>query len=182
MKFDETEIPEVKLIEPQVYFDSRGFFMESFNEKKWKDAGISLSFVQDNHSRSIKGTLRGLHYQIQHPQGKIVRTILGEVFDVAVDLRRSSRTFGKWVGCILSAENQYQLWIPPGFAHGFYTVSEYAEVIYKATEYYSPENERIIIWNDPHIDILWPQQVESKLILSTKDSHGLAFTEAEVYP
>jgi dTDP-4-dehydrorhamnose 3,5-epimerase len=181
VKFTATEIPEVILIEPKVFGDSRGFFMETYQKQEFSNAGIPAVFVQDNHSRSMQGTLRGLHYQIRHTQGKLFRVILGEVFDVAVDLRRSSPTFGKWVGCALSAENKRQLWIPPGFAHGFYTLSEWAEVIYKTTDYYSPEDERSIIWNDPDIAIQWPEVSRDQLILSPKDARGVRLAEAEVF-
>ena len=153
MNFTPTSIPEVLLIEPRVFGDERGFFMETFQQEKFFAAGIIYDFVQDNHSRSVKGTLRGLHYQLRHTQGKVVRAVVGEVFDVAVDLRRSSATFGQWAGVLLSAENKRQLWIPPGFGHGFYTVSDWAEVVYKATDFYSPADERSIIWNDPDIGI-----------------------------
>ena len=181
MKFSATSIPEVLLIEPQVFGDSRGFFMETYQRKLFTDAGISAEFVQDNHSRSVQGTLRGVHYQIHHTQGKIVRVVAGEIFDVAVDLRRSSPTFGKWVGALLSAENKLQLWVPMGFGHGFYTLSESAEVIYKATDYYSPADERSILWNDPDLQIQWPSLTAQKLILSTKDAQGSTLREAEVF-
>ena len=181
MNFVPTTIPEVLLIEPRVFADARGFFMETYQQNKFKEAGITQQFVQDNLSRSIQGTLRGLHYQIKHPQGKLVRVILGEVFDVAVDLRRSSPTFGIWVGCVLSAENKKQIWIPPGFAHGFYTMSDWAEILYKTTDFYSPENERSILWNDPEIGIGWPKEVNDKLILSPKDVQGSTLATAEVF-
>jgi len=181
MKFSATSIPEVLLIEPQVFGDSRGFFMETYQRKLFTDAGISAEFVQDNHSRSVQGTLRGVHYQIHHTQGKIVRVVAGEIFDVAVDLRRSSPTFGKWVGALLSAANKLQLWVPMGFGHGFYTLSESAEVIYKATDYYSPADERSILWNDPDLQIQWPSLTAQKLILSTKDAQGSTLREAEVF-
>jgi len=181
MKIIQTAIPEVILIEPNVFEDPRGFFMETFQEKKYREAGITYQFIQDNHSRSIQGTLRGLHYQIKQPQGKLVRTIVGKVFDVAVDLRRASPTFGKWVGRILSAENKRQLWIPPGFAHGFYTMSGWAEILYKATDFYSPEYERSILWNDPAIGIDWPEETNEKLILSTKDMQSSILAFAEVF-
>ena len=181
MKIKQTAIPEVILIEPKVFEDPRGFFMETYQQEKYEAAGIINKFVQDNHSRSIQGTLRGLHYQIKHPQGKLVRAIVGEIFDVAVDLRRVSPTFGKWVGWVLSAENKRQLWIPPGFAHGFYTISDWAEILYKATDFYSPENERSILWNDPEIGIDWPEEVNVKLILSPNDMQGSILASAEVY-
>ena len=181
MNFTPTSIPEVLLIEPRVFGDERGFFMETFQQEKFFAAGITCDFVQDNHSRSVKGTLRGLHYQLRHTQGKVVRAVVGEVFDVAVDLRRSSATFGQWAGVLLSAENKRQLWIPPGFGHGFYTVSDWAEVVYKATDFYSPADERSIIWNDPDIGIQWPEQVKDCLIISNKDAQGLTLKEAEVF-
>lgn len=181
MNFTPTAIPEVFLIEPSVHGDARGFFMETYQKREFAAAGIDHEFVQDNHSRSSQGTLRGLHYQVRHTQGKLFRVILGEVFDVAVDLRRSSPTFGKWVGFTLSAENKYQLWIPPGFAHGFYTLSDWVEVIYKTTDYYAPEYERSIIWNDADINIEWPEMTREKLILSPKDAQGLILKEAEVF-
>ena len=181
MNFTPTSIPEVLLIEPRVFGDERGFFMETFQKENFAAAGIRHDFVQDNHSRSVRGTLRGLHYQLRHTQGKVVRAVLGEVFDVAVDLRRSSPTFGKWVGYLLSAENKRQLWIPPGFGHGFYTVSDWAEVVYKATDYYSPADERSIIWNDRDIAIEWPEQAKDCLTISSKDAQGLQLKEAEVF-
>lgn len=159
MKVIATDIPEVLIIEPKVFGDERGFFMESFNQKVWEEAtGLKTSFVQDNHSRSTQGVLRGLHYQIKHPQGKLVRVVQGEVFDVAVDLRHSSPTFGKWAGVVLSAENKRQFWVPEGFAHGFLVLSESADFLYKATDYYAPEHERYIRWDDPEIGIEWPLQ------------------------
>lgn len=181
MKFTATAIPEVILIEPQVFGDSRGFFMETFQRQKFAENGIAYEFVQDNHSRSIQGTLRGLHYQIRQAQGKVVRVVVGEVFDVAVDLRRSSPTFGQWVGYNLSSENKYQLWIPPGFGHGFYTLSDWAEVVYKATDFYSPADERSIVWNDPEINIDWPDLAKENLIISSKDAQGATLKEAEVF-
>ena len=181
MKFTPAAIPEVILIEPRVHGDARGFFMETYQQREFAAAGINAEFVQDNHSRSTQGTLRGLHYQVRHAQGKLFRVILGEVFDVAVDLRRSSLTFGKWVGYSLTAENKRMLWVPPGFAHGFYTISECVEVIYKTTDYYAPEYERSIIWNDPDIEIQWPELTKEKLILSPKDEQGLTLKEAEVF-
>jgi dTDP-4-dehydrorhamnose 3,5-epimerase len=169
-----TAIPDVVILEPKVFGDDRGFFYESFNQKKFEEAiGRQVNFVQDNHSRSTKGVLRGLHYQIQQPQGKLVRCSLGEVFDVAVDIRRSSPTFGKWVGVNLSAENKRQLWVPEGFAHGFVVLSEVAEFLYKTTDYYAPEYERCIVWNDPGLAIDWP--LEKKPMLSQKDAQGLLF-------
>lgn len=181
MNFLTTEIPDVILIKPRVFGDERGFFMETYQQQKFAAAGIDHPFVQDNHSRSIRGTLRGLHYQIRNTQGKLVRVVQGEIFDVAVDLRRSSPTFGKWVGYTLSTENKYQLWIPPGFGHGFYTLSDFAEVVYKATDFYSQPDERSIIWNDPDIGIQWPQQVHEALIISDKDAQGSTLNNAEVF-
>jgi dTDP-4-dehydrorhamnose 3,5-epimerase len=166
------------LLEPQVFGDDRGFFFESFNQARFEAAiGRSLTFVQDNHSRSVKGVLRGLHYQIRQPQGKLVRIVVGAVFDVAVDLRPSSPTFGQWVGEILSAENKRQLWIPEGFAHGFVVLSEVAECLYKTTDYYAPQHERCLIWNDPTVGITWP--LEGEPMLSSKDRQGVTFDRAE---
>lgn len=180
MKIRYTDIPDVLIIEPQVFGDERGFFFESYNQKTLLEkAGISEHFVQDNHSRSAKNVLRGLHYQIQQPQGKLVRVVEGSVFDVAVDLRKSSKTFGKWVGVHLSAKNKQQLWIPAGFAHGFLVLSDYAEFLYKTTEFYAPQHERCIIWNDPDLKITWSLQEEP--VLSAKDKAGKFFQEAEVY-
>ncbi|CAG4885537.1 dTDP-4-dehydrorhamnose 3,5-epimerase [Paraburkholderia saeva] len=175
-----TALPEVKLIEPKVFGDARGFFFESFNAKEFAEkVGVDVEFVQDNHSRSAKGVLRGLHYQIEHAQGKLVRVVSGEVFDVAVDMRRSSPDFGKWVGVNLSAENSRQMWIPPGFAHGFVVLSETAEFLYKTTDYWFPEHERCLIWNDPDVGIEWP--VESEPTLAAKDAAGKGFGDAESY-
>ncbi|MBF2069639.1 dTDP-4-dehydrorhamnose 3,5-epimerase [Fischerella thermalis] len=180
MKIIQTEIPDVLLIEPQVFSDERGFFYESYNEKiLLEKAGIAEHFVQDNHSRSAKNVLRGLHYQIQQPQGKLVRVVAGSVFDVAVDLRKSSNTFGQWIGTHLTAENKRQLWIPPGFAHGFVVLSEYADFLYKTTDYYAPQHERTILWNDPDLAIAWPLQEEA--ILSAKDKAGKLLQESEVF-
>ncbi len=173
-------IPEVILFEPKVFGDDRGFFFESFNQARFDAAvGRSVSFVQDNHSRSVRNVLRGLHYQIQQPQGKLVRVAVGEVFDVAVDLRRSSPTFGQWVGAVLSAENKKQLWVPEGFGHGFVVLSDVAEFLYKTTDYYAPEHERCIVWNDPTLAIDWPIQGEP--VLSAKDMKGAAFLQADVF-
>jgi dTDP-4-dehydrorhamnose 3,5-epimerase len=180
MKTTRLPIPDVILIEPKVFGDDRGFFFESFNQAKFEAAiGRPVSFVQDNHSRSVKNVLRGLHYQIQQPQGKLVRVVQGEVFDVAVDLRKSSPTFGQWVGEILSAENKRQLWVPEGFAHGFVVLSEAAEFLYKTTDYYAPEYERCIAWNDASLEITWPIQGEP--VLSAKDLQGAALQSAEVF-
>jgi dTDP-4-dehydrorhamnose 3,5-epimerase len=175
-----TVIPEVLLIEPKVFGDDRGFFFESFNARTFEQVtGLRPSFVQDNHSKSSKQVIRGLHYQIKQPQGKLVRVIQGEVFDVAVDLRRSSKTFGLWVGEILSAENMCQLWIPEGFAHGFVVLSYTAEVLYKATDYYAPADERCIIWNDATLNIAWPEGIQPNL--SAKDAQGKSFNDIEAY-
>ena len=175
------EIPEVILFEPQVFGDERGFFMESFNQRVFEIAvGKTVNFVQDNHSKSSKNVLRGLHYQIKNPQGKLVRVTQGKVFDVAVDIRKNSPTFGKWVGEILSAENKKQLWVPEGFAHGFVTLSETAEFLYKTTDYYLPEFERCIHWNDAAINISWPIGLEP--IVSAKDANGNSLVIAEVFP
>ncbi|HAV78535.1 MAG TPA: dTDP-4-dehydrorhamnose 3,5-epimerase [Anaerolineae bacterium] len=175
-----THIPDIIIIEPKVFEDKRGFFFESYQQNQFKSAGIDMDFVQDNHSKSFYGTLRGLHYQIKHPQGKLIRVIAGEIFDVAVDIRLNSPTFGKWVGDYLSADNKKMLWIPPGFAHGFYVTSSDAEVIYKATDYYAPEWERTIAWNDSTINIQWPLNGETP-ILSFKDSAGISLPDAPVF-
>jgi dTDP-4-dehydrorhamnose 3,5-epimerase len=180
MNVIETEIPDVKIIEPDVFGDVRGFFMESFNACRFAEAtGVTLPFVQDNHSRSQHGVLRGLHYQIKQPQGKLVRVVRGAVFDVAVDLRRSSPTFGAWVGVDLTEDNNRQLWVPPGFGHGFLVVSASADFLYKTTDYYAPEHERSILWNDPDIGIDWPLQGEP--MLSGKDAGGKTLADAEVF-
>ena len=181
MRFLPSEIPEVLLIEPQVFGDSRGFFMETWHAAKFAAAGLDLNFVQDNHSKSVQGTLRGLHYQIRKPQGKLVRVISGEVFDVAVDLRKSSPFFGRWVGEILSAENKKMLWVPPGFGHGFYVLSPEAEFVYKCTELYAPEHERCIRWDGPELGIAWPLLAQAPL-LSAKDLAGVSLAKAELYP
>jgi dTDP-4-dehydrorhamnose 3,5-epimerase len=176
-----TAIPDVVIIEPNVFGDDRGFFFESYNEKTFESlTGIKIAFVQDNHSRSAKHVLRGLHYQIQQPQGKLVRVVAGEVFDVAVDIRRASPTFGKWVGERLSADNKKQMWVPPGLAHGFLVLSDVAEFLYKTTDYYAPENERCIRWNDPDLNIQWPL-VGGYPLLSKKDGKGVSFKDAEVF-
>ena len=180
MKVTPFAIPEVVLIEPKVFGDERGFFFESFNQARFEEAvGKKINFVQDNHSRSVKNVLRGLHYQIQQPQGKLVRVVQGEVFDVAVDLRKSSPTFGRWVGQVLSAENKHQLWIPEGFAHGFVVLSDTAEFLYKTTDYYAPAHERCLLWNDPVLNIQWPLGIAP--VLSAKDTQGKPFNEAEVF-
>ena len=174
-----TAIPDVFMIAPKVFGDARGFFFESYNRRSMAALGIDVEFVQDNHSRSARGVLRGLHYQISQPQGKLVRVVAGEIYDVAVDLRRASPTFGRWVGMTLSAENKRMAWVPPGFAHGFYVVSDNAEVLYKATDYYAPEHERTVLWNDAGLKIDWPLSGEP--LLSDKDRKGLPLSEAEVY-
>lgn len=180
MQVIDTAIPDVKIIEPKVFGDDRGFFFESFNQKRFEEAiGRQVEFVQDNHSRSAKGVLRGLHYQIHNPQGKLVRVAVGEVFDVAVDSRRSSPTFGQWVGVTLSAENKRQLWIPEGFAHGFVVTSEVAEFLYKTTDYWHPEHERCIVWNDSRLGIDWP--LAEMPALSGKDAAGRAWADAEFF-
>lgn len=176
-----TELPGMIILEPKVFGDQRGFFFESFNARSFADAtGLQREFVQDNHSRSAKGVLRGLHYQVQQAQGKLVRITTGEVYDVAVDLRRSSPTFGKWAGNLLSAENKRQLWVPEGFAHGFVVLSEFAEFLYKTTDYYAPEHERCIRWDDPTLAIDWP--LDGAPQLSAKDQAGLSFVDAQVFP
>lgn len=180
MKIIDTTIPEVKILEPQVFGDDRGSFYESFNQAKFEELiGRKVGFLQDNHSRSSHGVLRGLHYQIQHPQGKLVRVTLGEVFDVAVDMRRSSPTFGKWVGVTLSAENKRQMWVPEGFAHGFAVVSDHAEFLYKTTDYWFKEHERSVLWSDKQLEIEWPLQGEPSL--SSKDAQAPSFAQAECF-
>lgn len=181
MRVMPTAIPDVLLIEPKVFGDDRGFFFESFNQKVFQEAtGLDLAFVQDNHSRSAKNVLRGLHYQLPpKAQGKLVRVVQGEVFDVAVDLRKSSKTFGQWVGVHLSAENKKQLWVPEGFAHGFVVLSETAEFLYKTTDYYAPEYERSLLWNDPALGIKWP--IDGQLKLAAKDAAALTLDNADVF-
>ena len=180
MKVTPTSIPSVLIIEPKVFGDTRGFFFESFNQRDFNQAtGLDVNFVQDNHSRSSKGVLRGLHYQIQQPQGKLVRVVRGSVFDVTVDLRKSSPTFGQWVGVELTEDNHRQLWIPPGFAHGFYVLSDSADFLYKTTDYYAPEFECSLIWNDPTIGIEWP--LNTQPIISAKDAQGKKLADAEVF-
>jgi dTDP-4-dehydrorhamnose 3,5-epimerase len=180
MQIQKTEIPDLLIIEPKVFGDDRGFFYESFNERRFAElTGVNPRFVQDNHSRSSRNVLRGLHYQIKQPQGKLVRVTAGEVFDVAVDMRRSSPTFGRWVGVILSAENKRQLWIPEGFAHGFVVTSESAEFLYKTTDYWVPEHERSVRWDDPAIGIQWP--LEGTPQLSAKDQAGVLLADAETF-
>jgi dTDP-4-dehydrorhamnose 3,5-epimerase len=181
MQFIKQEIQDVILCQPTVFQDERGFFLESYKKTAFSNAEISEEFVQDNHSRSKQGVLRGLHYQIQNPQGKLVRVIVGEIFDVAIDIRKNSLTFGKWVGTNLSAENKNMLWMPVGFAHGFYTLSPWAEILYKATDYYAPQSERTIRWNDPAIGITWPLIDAQSPILSPKDADGKLLSQAELY-
>jgi dTDP-4-dehydrorhamnose 3,5-epimerase len=181
MNITKTDIPDVLIIEPDVFGDERGFFLESYNERTFTEAtGVRAHFVQDNHSRSARNVLRGLHYQIHQPQGKLVRVVAGEVYDVAVDIRRSSPTFGKYAATLLSAANKRLMWIPVGFAHGFLVTSDYAEFLYKTTDYYTPQHERCIAWDDPQIDIPWP--LETQPVLSGKDRQGAAFAAAEVFP
>jgi dTDP-4-dehydrorhamnose 3,5-epimerase len=175
-----TAIPDVLILEPEVFGDSRGFFFESFNAKDFANVtGLDVNFVQDNHSKSAKGVLRGLHYQLQQAQGKLVRVTQGAVFDVAVDIRKSSPTFGKWVGCELSSTNHRQFWVPAGFAHGFIVISESADFLYKTTDYYAPAHERCISWNDPSIGIIWPEGIEP--LLSAKDQQASSLKQAEVF-
>ena len=181
MKVTACSIADVLLIEPKVFGDDRGFFYESYNQRAFIEAsGLTPDFVQDNHSKSARNVLRGLHYQIKQPQGKLVRVVAGEVFDVAVDIRRNSPTFGQWVGEILSADNKRQLWVPPGMAHGFVVLSESAEFLYKTTDYWAPEHERCIAWNDPTLGIEWPA-LNGEPLLSGKDAKGQAFLQAEVF-
>ncbi len=180
MEITPTKIPDVLIIEPKIFGDERGFFFESFNKKKFEEAsGVDVDFVQDNHSKSVKSVLRGLHYQIQQSQGKLVRVSSGEVFDVAVDLRKSSSTLGQWVGVNLSAENKRQLWVPKGFAHGFIVLSDTADFLYKATDYYAPEFERCIRWDDQDLAIDW--QCSDKPLVSVKDAHGTVFKQADLF-
>ena len=180
MKITPTALPEILLIEPRVFGDARGFFFESYNQRTLAEAGLESDFVQDNHSLSARGVLRGLHYQIEHAQGKLVRVIAGEVFDVAVDVRRGSVNFGRWVGVTLSSANKRMLWIPPGFAHGFLVLSESAEFVYKTTDYWYPEFERCLLWNDPALGISWP--LVGTPTLAAKDAAGRPLAQADVYP
>ena len=180
MEIEKLAIPEVLVIMPKVFYDKRGFFMETWNKKAFKEAGLDLDFVQDNHSKSVKGTLRGIHYQVENSQGKLVRVIQGEVFDIAVDLRKDSPTFGKWVGHRLSDENKHMLWIPPKFGHGFYVLSETAEFQYKCTDIYNPKAERSIVWNDKTINIAWPIIPNTIPLLSPKDENGEVFEKADI--
>lgn len=176
-----TRVPDVLILEPKIFGDERGFFFESYNAREFTEkTGINAQFVQDNHTRSAKNVLRGLHYQIQQPQGKLVRVTAGEVFDVAVDLRKSSPAFGQWAAITLSADNKRMLWIPPGFAHGFLVVSDFAEFLYKTTDYWAPAHERCIAWNDPHLNIAWPLQ--GAPLLSAKDQNGAPFVSADIFP
>ena len=180
MKILETAIPDVKIIVPKLLGDSRGFFQESYNKKDFANIlGNGVEFVQDNHSRSAKNVLRGLHYQMEHTQGKLIRVTAGEIFDVAVDLRKSSPTFGKWIGQRLNSQNHYILWIPPGFAHGFLVLSEMADVLYKTTDYYDPDSDRCLLWNDPEVAIQWP--IKGQPLLSSKDQEGTRLKDAEVF-
>ena len=181
MKIEPTTIADVLVIMPDLFEDERGFFMETYRAEQFREVGIPEVFLQDNHSGSIQGVLRGLHYQIQQPQGKLVRVVRGGVFDVAVDLRRSSDTFGTWVGATLTAEDKCQLWIPPGFAHGFYVVSDWADLIYKVTEYYAPEWDRTIRWDDPELGIEWPLKEGQPPKVSEKDAQGVLFSDAELF-
>jgi dTDP-4-dehydrorhamnose 3,5-epimerase len=181
MKVTPTALPEVLLIEPKVFGDDRGFFFESWNARSFTEIGVVAEFVQDNHSRSARNVVRGLHYQIEQPQGKLVRVVSGEVFDVAVDIRRSSRSFGRWAGMRLSAQNKAMAWIPPGFAHGFVVLSEHAEFLYKTTDYYAPRFERTILWNDPDIGIGWPLG-GAAAVLSEKDRAGVRLRDADLFP
>ena len=181
MQFTPLEIRDVVLVTPRVFEDERGFFMESFREDRFIAAGITARFVQDNHSASSRGVLRGLHYQVQQAQGKLLRCVAGEIFDVAVDLRRSSPTFGRWVSAVLSVQNKQMLWVPPGFAHGFYVMSERAELLYKASDYYAPQHERSLLWNDLALGIPWPLVDGLPPILSKKDAEGTPLSQAETY-
>ncbi|MGD0878747.1 MAG: dTDP-4-dehydrorhamnose 3,5-epimerase [Anaerolineales bacterium] len=181
MDFVRTKISDIVIITPKVYGDGRGFFLETFREDLFAEFGITPKFIQDNHSGSQQGILRGLHYQIRQAQGKLIRTVAGDIFDVAVDLRRRSSTFGSWMGVLLTAENKKQIWIPPGFAHGFYVMSAWAEVVYKSTDYYAPEWERSLLWNDPALGIEWPLLNGQPPFLSEKDKHGKLLSEAEVF-
>jgi len=181
MKYIPSNIPEVVLLEPTVFGDERGFFMETWQHKSFQEQVANVSFVQDNHSKSSQGILRGLHYQLQHTQGKLVRVVSGTVYDVAVDMRQSSPTFGQWVGYELSAENKRMLWVPEGFAHGFYVMSESAEFVYKCTDYYAPEHERSLLWNDTDLLIDWPLINDTPPLLSDKDQQGVSFADADYF-
>lgn len=181
MKISTTRLEDVLLITPRVFGDDRGFFMETWEEQKFSDAGMPARFVQDNHSRSCKGTLRGLHYQLEQPQGKLVRVVSGSVFDVAVDLRKSSPTFGQWAGFELSEKNKQMVWIPPGFAHGFYVTSEFADFLYKCSDFYAPEDEHSLLWNDPAVGVEWPLIEGVETLLSGKDLNGKLLSDSKVY-
>jgi dTDP-4-dehydrorhamnose 3,5-epimerase len=181
MRVIRSDIPGVLIVEPEVFGDERGFFYESYNERAFiEQAGIDAHFVQDNHSRSARDVLRGFHYQIRQPQGKLIRAVAGEIYDVVVDLRKSSRTFGRWTANVLSDRNRRMLWVPPGFAHAFLVTSDYAEMLYKTTDYWAPQHERCIVWNDPTLNVAWPLQGEP--VLSAKDRQGIAFDRAELFP
>jgi len=180
VKVTPTTLPDVLLLEPRLFSDDRGFFFETWNKRALAAAGLDVEFVQDNHSRSLRNVLRGLHYQIEHAQGKLVRVCAGEVFDVAVDIRRSSPTFGRWMGITLSAQNKQMLWIPPGYAHGFLVLSDAAEFLYKTTDYWYPEHERTLLWNDPALGILWP--LDTAPALAAKDAAGRLLAQADLYP
>ncbi|EKA7352309.1 dTDP-4-dehydrorhamnose 3,5-epimerase [Vibrio vulnificus] len=181
MKVVDTAIPDVKIIEPQVFGDERGFFLETFRESWFREHVANVTFVQDNHSKSRKGILRGMHYQTEQTQGKLVRVTQGEVYDVAIDMRKNSATFGKWVGVLLNAENKRQLWVPEGFAHGFYVTTETAEFVYKCTDYYAPQYEQSVLWNDPALGIDWPISNINEVQLSAKDEAGLLFKDAPYF-
>jgi dTDP-4-dehydrorhamnose 3,5-epimerase len=181
MNFNRLNLPGLVLIEPMVFADERGFFMETYEDRRFAQAGIEKPFVQDNHSGSRRGILRGLHYQIRHAQGKLLRVVQGEIYDVAVDLRRSSPTFGQWEGVTLSAENRRMLWVPEGFAHGFYVLSEWAELVYKVTDYYAPDWERTLLWDDPELAITWPLVAGTPPLISAKDAQGCLLKDADVY-
>lgn len=181
MRFTPTQIPALVSIEPKVFEDRRGFFMETWNSRSFAEAGIDAHFVQDNHTCSVQGTLRGLHYQFHRPQGKLIRVTAGEIYDVAVDLRRDSSTYGRWFGRYVSAQNRLMLWIPPGFAHGFYVVSEVAECLYKCTDYYAPELERVLAWDDPETGINWPLIGGRPPLLSERDARGARLSDAEIF-
>jgi dTDP-4-dehydrorhamnose 3,5-epimerase len=182
VQFEPTRLPEVVLIKPQVFGDARGFFFESWHQQKFAAAGIDAHFVQDNHSHSVRHTLRGLHFQIQHPQGKLVRVTRGEVFDVAVDIRRSSPRFGQWVGAVLDDANHHMLWVPTGFAHGYVALSDEIDFLYKCTDFYAPQHERAIRWDDPQIGVLWPLSVDHSPTLSAKDAAAPLLKDAETFP
>ncbi len=182
MEFESTRLPEVVLLKPQVFGDARGYFFESWQQQQFASAGIDARFVQDNHSHSVRHTLRGLHYQLQQPQGKLVRVTRGEVFDVAVDIRRSSPRFGLWVGALLNDRNHHMLWVPPGFAHGYVALSDEIDFLYKCTDFYAPQHERAIRWDDPQIGVLWPLSVGPTPILSAKDAAAPLLKDAETFP